>query len=201
MPLVAIVGWIAAAFSMSSGLPQLFRIIRTRSTEGLSVLMWQLQVAGIGGWVLYSFAVGTPQLIVPNTALFLTSVAVLRVIAKSRGLRLLPLLVWPLLLAGVLFGVHLLFGPLVFGIAVSVPLAVSQIAQLRYMMSVPDLSGVSLPYLVVAVIVQALWLTWAGLALEWAVLGCDVVMGSLCLANLVYYLVRRARGTAFVTSA
>ncbi len=107
-----------------------------------------------------------------------------------------PALLFPPVISAALFGVDLWAGALVFGFVVAAPFVVGQVSQLRTMHAAMDLSGVSLPFLSVAFVVQALWLTWGILYGETSITVCASLLGTLSLANLVYFLHRRASGTA-----
>lgn len=193
-----ILGWVAASFGMASALPQLFRLLRTRSSAGVSVSLFQLNAGATGAWAMHGIMVGVPQMQYPNLILTLSSLAVVVLVLRDRQERLFPALLVPPLLSLALFSTDLLAGALVFGFVVAAPFVVGQVAQLREMMRSLDLTGVSLPFLSVAFFVQALWLTWGILYGETSITVCASLLGSLSLVNLVYYLTRRAAGTLHV---
>ena len=56
----------AATLSMISYLPQAWTIIRTRSTEGVSLKMYIVTVAGFVAWLGYGVLVGQWPIIVQN---------------------------------------------------------------------------------------------------------------------------------------
>lgn len=191
-----ILGWIAASFGMASALPQLYHLWRVRTSAGLSARLWQFNAAGTMAWAMHGFYVGAVQLGVPNivcTALFL---GVLWFIVRDRGQNFLPMLVLPVALSLVLFGIDLWLGPVVFGVVVALPMVVGQVTQLQYMRSSAHLAGVSVPTLLVTVLVQVLWFTWGIGVGERAITVASTLLGTLCIANLAYYAWRSARGTA-----
>lgn len=196
MPFYDILGWIAAAFGMSSALPQLVRLWRSRTSAGLSSRLWQLNTAGTTAWAMHGFHVQQVQLQVPNIICSLLYIGVLWFIVRDRAERLLPKLLLPLLLAAGLFALDLWLGPVVFGIVVAIPMLVGQVAQLRFMMRSRELSGVSVPTLLVIVLVQVLWFIWGVGVGEQAITVCALLLGTLCIANLGYYIWRWLRGTA-----
>lgn len=186
-------GWVAASFGMASGLPQIIRLLRERSSAGVSLRLWQLNMAAFMGWTFHGVRVGHPQMQYPNGFLVLCSLLVLRMIVKDRGLKLVPRLVLPLGLFAVLAAVDVWLGAVAFGFAVAAPLVLGQVAQLREMMTAADLSGVSPFYLVIGLVVQALWVIWSIPTHERSIFVCGSLLGTLCFVNLVYWLYRRAR--------
>ena len=190
-----ILGWVAASLGMASALPQLCRLLRTRSSAGVSLSLFQLNAAATGAWAMHGFMVGVPQMQYPNMILTVSSLAVCVLVLRDRGSRLFPALLLPPVLSLALFGVDLLAGALIFGFVVAAPFVVGQVSQLRTMHASTDLSGVSLPFLSVAFIVQAVWLVWGILYGETSITVCASLLGTLSLANLIYFLHRMVTGT------
>lgn len=79
----AIVGYVAAALSVSAFVPQAWKIVKTRQTKDLSKVMWILQVTGFACWIAYGVWLGEAPLIIPNVICFLLSAFILT-------MRLLP---------------------------------------------------------------------------------------------------------------
>ncbi|MDO5737377.1 MAG: PQ-loop domain-containing transporter [Propionibacteriaceae bacterium] len=198
MTALDILGWVAASFGMASALPQLLRIYRTRSSAGVSLSLFQLNAGATGAWAMHGLMVGVPQMQYPNLILTISSLAVCVLVLRDRRAPLLPALLLPPLISVALFGTDLLFGPLAFGFIVAAPFVVGQVSQLRTMLRSTDLSGVSLPFLSIAVLVQGLWLTWGILYGETSITVCATLLGTLSLANLVYFLHRVLAGTITV---
>ncbi|GAB3820844.1 hypothetical protein GCM10028820_27780 [Tessaracoccus terricola] len=196
MPAYDILGWVAAAFGMSAAIPQLIRIGRTRVSAGLSTRLWQISAGTTGAWAMHGFFVGAVQLQIPNLVCASIATGILWFIAADRKESFLRSLLLPLGLALALFGLDLLAGAVVFGLVVAVPAAFAQISQFLVMRRAADLSGISVPTLLVNVVVQALWLTWGIGVTEWAITVCASVMIILCGGNAAYYGLRRLRGTA-----
>lgn len=185
-----ILGWVAASLGMASALPQLFRLLRTRSSAGVSLSLFQLNAAATGAWAMHGFMVGVPQMQYPNMILTVSSLAVCVLVLRDRKAPLLPALLLPPVLSVALFGVDLVAGALIFGFVVAAPFVVGQVSQLRTMHASTDLSGVSLPFLTVAFVVQAVWLVWGILYGETSITVCASLLGTLSLANLIYFLHR-----------
>ncbi len=61
-----IIGYLAAALSVSAFLPQAWRIIKTRKTDDLSTMMWIFQVTAFAMWIAYGVGKSAIPIIVPN---------------------------------------------------------------------------------------------------------------------------------------
>ncbi len=196
-----ILGWVAATLGMASAFPQLFRLLRTRTSAGVSLSLFQLNAASTGAWALHGFMVGVPQMQYPNLVLTVSSLAVCVLVQKDRREPLFPALLVPPLLSLALFGTDVWLGPLVFGFIVAAPFVVGQVSQLRTMHASRDISGVSLPFLAVNFFVQSLWLTWGLLYGETSITVCASLLGTLSLVNLLYFLHRMLRRTIVIDVA
>ncbi|MGL6042726.1 MAG: SemiSWEET family sugar transporter [Sandaracinobacteroides sp.] len=85
MDSTAIIGTVAAIASVSSFTPQAWRIIRSRSTEGLSAGGYCLTVAAFALWLWFGVAKSEPAIMVPNAiCLFLSAFILLMIILPNR---------------------------------------------------------------------------------------------------------------------
>ena len=66
MALADIVGGIATLCSISSFVPQAWKIIRTRDTSGISTRMYVLTVVGFSLWLTYGILLGSLPLMAAN---------------------------------------------------------------------------------------------------------------------------------------
>jgi MtN3 and saliva related transmembrane protein len=83
MPLVTIIGSLAAICSTVSFVPQAWKIIRTRDTSGLSARMYAVTVTGFSLWLAYGIMLGEWPLIVTNAVCLALSAFIL-------AMRILP---------------------------------------------------------------------------------------------------------------
>jgi MtN3 and saliva related transmembrane protein len=60
------VGVVAAALSVTSFVPQAWRVIRTRETKDLATPMWVMNVVGFAMWTTYGVLIESWPIIVPN---------------------------------------------------------------------------------------------------------------------------------------
>lgn len=77
MNAVAIVGYIAAALSVTAFAPQAWKIIKTRDTSGLATPMWILEVCAFALWIAYGLLLGEWPIIIPNVLCFVISLFIL----------------------------------------------------------------------------------------------------------------------------
>ena len=66
MDAVTVVSLFAATLSMVSYVPQAWSIIRSRSTDGISLKMYLITVAGFITWLIYGVLMRQPAIIVQN---------------------------------------------------------------------------------------------------------------------------------------
>ncbi len=66
MDAVTVVSLFAATLSMVSYVPQAWTIIRSRSTDGISLKMYLITVAGFITWLIYGVLMRQPAIIVQN---------------------------------------------------------------------------------------------------------------------------------------
>lgn len=193
MSVVDMVGWVAALSSASLAVPQGARIAMTRSVAGVSTITWQtMLIAGIA-WTAHGLLYGTQQIIWPNLLLALTSAWVLWQLTVARKLSAVKTWSVPVAYAALAFAADLTLGPLAFAACAFIPGAIGQTSQLREILRVPDLSGVSMVALVAGLLNQLLWFAYAVPAREMAVLAISPPMACIFGASIVALWVRRHR--------
>lgn len=187
---VEIYGWMCAGAGSIAGIPQVLRLIKARTSAGVSLLMWQLNVAMGIAWAVHGFIVARMNVLLPNLLVAGLAAIVVWMIATDRALN--HLRVWGLVvvtivvLAGTEFGA----GPVWFGLLLAIPAAFSFLAQLKDLMQRPDLRGVSLGTLAMLALVQAMWLSWSLIAGDISVTLVASVALVLTVANLVVFQIR-----------
>lgn len=83
MERIQLLGAVAAIASMSSFLPQAWKIVKSRQTRDISVVMYAVTVFGFACWLLYGALLGQLPLIVSNAVCLAASGFIL-------GMALLP---------------------------------------------------------------------------------------------------------------
>ncbi|HMS38306.1 MAG TPA: SemiSWEET family transporter, partial [Arachnia sp.] len=64
--MIEVFGWVAATIGLAVGVPQLFRILRSASSAGVSLRLWQLNAATSASWAVHGILTDTPQMRWPN---------------------------------------------------------------------------------------------------------------------------------------
>lgn len=71
------VGYLAAAMTTLSFVPQAVKTIRTRDTRSISLGMYVVFTAGIAMWLVYGIALDSMPMILANIVTFLLSATIL----------------------------------------------------------------------------------------------------------------------------
>ncbi|MCA1952393.1 MAG: SemiSWEET transporter [Hyphomicrobiales bacterium] len=71
------IGSLAAAITTLCWVPQALKVIRTRDTRALSLIMYLMLTLGIGLWLVYGLLIGSWPLIGANTVTFILVVIIL----------------------------------------------------------------------------------------------------------------------------
>lgn len=158
--LADLVGWLAAGIGMILCLPQLIKLIRTRDTNGLSLVMWQIQAATLWSW--FSHGVIYHQLNQIVSTAFAGATMLLIIVAIIRQRKLNPLTVFAPMLVGlaILVLIDLFFGRTAFGLIVIIPQIYSLYAQFDELRRAPSVSGFSPLYSIIGIVMQLLFLWW-----------------------------------------
>lgn len=77
MSATEILGFVAAILTTVSFVPQAIKVIRTRNTEGISLLMYTLFTAGMSLWLVYGLIIGSRPMIISNSITALLSAIIL----------------------------------------------------------------------------------------------------------------------------
>ena len=80
------VGFFAAALTTASFLPQAVLVLRTRNTEGISLLMYVMFTIGVAGWLTYGVLLSDLPMILANsiTLVLASLILTLKVRAVTR---------------------------------------------------------------------------------------------------------------------
>lgn len=60
------IGFLAAFLTTASFVPQAVQILRTRQTDGISLIMYAMFTVGIAVWLAYGILLASPSIIVAN---------------------------------------------------------------------------------------------------------------------------------------
>jgi len=68
---------IGGTLTTLSFIPQAIKVIKTRSTEAISLLMYILFTIGVFCWGVFGYMVGSPSCIIANVVTFILAVIIL----------------------------------------------------------------------------------------------------------------------------
>ena len=190
-PGVEIVGWLATCVAALLAVPQIVRLVRTRSTDGLSLLLWQAMLAINLGWLSHGLLLGAANMVVTNLLGLASTLTILVLLIRARRLRAWRVML-PAVLGGVvIIAVDLLLGPAAFGVAALIPALVSNAGQGVKLVRSPRITGVSPVFLAGQVVNQVLWFTWALMVEDQGTMIAAPVSGAVQLLNLIWWVLRR----------
>ena len=186
-------GWVCAVAGPVVSIPQVARLLRSRTSAGLSLLMWQLNIACAVAWSFHGLCADAPNIVAPNVLLGVAAVLVVRMVTADRGVPASR--TWPLVatVATVLLAVEYFMTPAAFGVAVLIPAAAGLLGQSRDLIRSRDLSGVSRFFVTASAVVQAMWWLWGVGAGDQSIIVCATVMGLITTFNATWYALRTRR--------
>lgn len=188
---VDLLGWAAAAVGIILGLPQLVHLIRTRHTEGVSLISWQTLFVLNLGWGAHGVLIGQANMIVTNVFAMCVTVPVLMLMARSRRLNLVTVL-WPGVAASVVVvAADVFFGTAAFGLVALVPGTLVNAAQSVELVRSRSLAGVSPAFLSLSCLNQVLWFFWAALVPDVGTMIATAVAIVVTGFNVLWWGLRR----------
>lgn len=198
---VEIVGWLGALTATLLGVPQAWRLIRTRNIEGLSLVAWQANLVINIGWTVHGIVLNQWNMIIPNSLAMSATLPILILMQRELGLRL-----FRVLLPGVLGGVAMVLvdvfaGSAAFGSVALIPALLANAGQSVALVRSPRVVGVSPGFLVTQVVNQAVWLIWAVMLPDSGTQIAAFVTGCVAVFNLVWWLLRQFGLRAFAVRA
>jgi uncharacterized protein with PQ loop repeat len=187
---VELFGWLGTLVGTVLGLPQLIRLARTRSIEGLSLAGWQAMLAVNIGWTAHGISIGQPPQIITSAFSLLATVPILFLMARELQRRLLPILLPGLLFAAAMITIDQVLGSTAYGAVAILPAVLANAGQSLQLVRAPHIKGVSVLFLLLAVVNQVFWLTWAHLVPDAGTIIAATTTGSIAAFNLTWYALR-----------
>jgi MtN3 and saliva related transmembrane protein len=77
MDTIQILGLLAATLTTISFFPQAYKVIRTRNTQGISLLMYVILVVGVFLWLLYGIVKSDLPIILANIVTLIPTLVIL----------------------------------------------------------------------------------------------------------------------------
>ena len=186
---ISILGWAAALIGAVTTLPQLIKILRSGTTAGISLTNFQLLLANFIAWVGHGVIMARPYFWLTNACLLVINIVILRKIIVHRVLN--PVTPWIMgtIIGFALIGVDL-WSHVAFGVLVLFPQGFGALAQVIDIARKIDISGLSGLYIFISFFIQLLWLIWALLARDTAVIMAASVQGSIALVAFLWLVAR-----------
>lgn len=173
------------------GLPQAIRIVREKSSAGLSLLAWQVWMAVTTVWTVHGVLLGSITQIIPNAIGIAECLAILLLTRRDRGLTLGRTFWLAILLTVVATSIRVGLGPVAFASFMLFPQAAAVLGQFVDIVRCRDIRGVSPLYLVLTVVLQVSWIGYGRLLPDIAAVVCSSMMLALGLLNLGWWSARR----------
>jgi uncharacterized protein with PQ loop repeat len=187
---VEILCWAGTVSGTILGLPQVLRLIRTRRVDGLSLTAWRAMLVVNLSWTAHGINIGQVPQIVTSALSLCSTVPILYLMARGLHRRLLPVLLPSLLAAGALIAVDQLFGSAAFGAVAIVAAVVANAGQSIELVRARRIIGVSVLFLILAVVNQGFWLSWAILVPDAGTTIFATVTGTITVFNLIWWTLR-----------
>jgi uncharacterized protein with PQ loop repeat len=187
---VEVIGWAGTVSGTILGLPQVLRLVRTGRVDGLSLTAWQAMLVVNLIWTAHGISIGQAPQIVTSALSLCCTVPILYLMARELQRHLLPVLLPGLLAAGALIAVDQILGSAAFGAAAIIAAVVANAGQSIELVRAKRIVGVSVLFLILAVVNQALWLSWAILVPDIGTMIFATVTGTITVFNLIWWSLR-----------
>ena len=80
-----IIGFIAAILTTSSFIPQLIKVWKTKSSKGVSTLMYFVMLSGVILWGVYGYLIESKSVLIANIVAGLLQIVILILIFKNKN--------------------------------------------------------------------------------------------------------------------
>jgi uncharacterized protein with PQ loop repeat len=185
---VEVIGWAGTVSGTILGLPQVLRLVRTGRVDGLSLTAWRAMLVVNLTWTAHGISIGQVPQIVTSVLSLCSTVPILYLMARELQRLLLPVLLPGLLAAGVLIAVDQILGSAGFGTAPIIAAVVANAGQSIELVRSKRIVGVSVLFLVLAVVNQGFWLSWAILVPDAGTMIFATVTGIITVFNLIWWV-------------
>ncbi|WP_337264138.1 MULTISPECIES: SemiSWEET transporter [unclassified Serratia (in: enterobacteria)] len=84
MEWISLIGYLAACLTTLSFLPQAIKVIATRNTQGISLLMYAMFIVGLLLWLIYGVLIGNIAVSLANLLTLLFALPILVIKYQNR---------------------------------------------------------------------------------------------------------------------
>jgi MtN3 and saliva related transmembrane protein len=81
---IEIIGYVAAVLTTSSFLPQVIKVWKSKSSEGVSVTMYMVMLTGVILWGIYGFYIGSRSVLLANFVAGFLQLMILIIVFRNK---------------------------------------------------------------------------------------------------------------------
>ena len=81
---IEIIGYVAAVLTTSSFLPQVIKVWKSKSSEGVSVTMYMVMLTGVILWAIYGFLIGRKSVLLANFVAGILQLMILIIVFRNK---------------------------------------------------------------------------------------------------------------------
>ncbi|MGB2152988.1 MAG: SemiSWEET family sugar transporter [Flavobacteriaceae bacterium] len=81
---IEIIGYVAAVLTTSSFLPQVIKVWKSKSSEGVSVTMYMVMLTGVILWAIYGFFIGSKSVLLANFVAGILQLMILIIVFRNK---------------------------------------------------------------------------------------------------------------------
>ena len=82
---IELIGFLAAILTTTAFIPQVYKVIKTKSVKGLSLTTYLIFTTGVLFWLIYGLLKSSISMIIGNGITFLLAFSILYYILKNRN--------------------------------------------------------------------------------------------------------------------
>jgi MtN3 and saliva related transmembrane protein len=79
-----LIGLLAAALTTIAFIPQVFKVIKTKSSDGLSLTTYLIFIIGVGLWLIYGLIKSSISMIIGNGITFILAFLIIYYILRNK---------------------------------------------------------------------------------------------------------------------
>ena len=81
---IELIGLLAATLTTIAFIPQVFKVIKTKSSEGLSLTTYLIFIIGVGLWLIYGLIKSSISMIIGNGITFILAFLIIYYILRNK---------------------------------------------------------------------------------------------------------------------
>ncbi len=81
---IELIGLLAAALTTIAFIPQVFKVIKTKSSDGLSLTTYLIFIIGVGLWLIYGLIKSSISMIIGNGVTFILAFLIIYYILRNK---------------------------------------------------------------------------------------------------------------------